>query len=347
MTRFGFDISTWQDSPLVAGHVDFRRMRDYGASFVIIRAGQGKWEDPDFQVSWANAKGILPRNSYFYFDNNYDPKEQAEKYCSIINGDHEGYCWLDLEDPEPGVYKSWKYWYDFLVHFRSICNYPIGIYSNYWYMRDMLQFTTAAQRDWFKQFPLWLASYPSNPFVFDHSLIRIPPPWNEYVMIQSGTPAIGIAAGVESEEIDYNIWMKEDQFSVFFPSTGEPDMADYIEIKSTVATEGRSIRAQTTYPNPPHILGTRLGQINAGQVGKANPNDSYTYAQDVIISGEVMARAGDKWWKVYEPMAGWVAQRHLGRDYTTTRLVTDNPPPDEEYILHVKNGVTRRFIPSE
>lgn len=354
MTIFGFDISTWQDSPLVAGHVDFRKMRDYGASFVVIRAGQGNWKDPDFQISWANAKGVLPRNSYYYFDNDYDPKIQSENYCSIINGDHEGYCWLDLEDPNPGVFKNWRFWYDFLVHFRSLCNYPIGIYTNYWYFIEMTQFATASEKAWFKQFPLWLASYPPNPFIVDHSLIKIPPPWMKYVMLQSGTPAIGSAAGVESEDIDYNIWMEEDQFSIFFPPTGEPEpMSDYIELKSTVSTEYRSIRDQVSYPNPPHIFGaTSISKrIQPGNTAKANPTDFYRYAQDVLISGEVHARAGDIWWKVYEAngtaISGWSAEIHKGIRYLNTRLVTEVLPPSEEYIIHVKDGVQRKFIPDE
>jgi hypothetical protein len=116
---FGFDISTWQDSPSIPGVIDFQAMRDYGGRFVIIKAGQGNWKDPDFDVSWKNAKGILPRATYWFYDNRYPPKEQAEKYFEIIKGDLEGMCWLDLEDRQVGIYSGWRGWYDFIVALKD------------------------------------------------------------------------------------------------------------------------------------------------------------------------------------------------------------------------------------
>jgi hypothetical protein len=213
---FGFDVSTWQNSPLVAGDIDFQKMKDYGSSFVIIRAGQGNWKDDDFDKSWDNAKGILPRNSYFFYDNRYKPQVQARNYFEIIKRDPEGFCWLDLEHTVQGDYGRWEDWYDFLAEFHSLCKYPVGIYTGYWYFTDRVKFATSYQKQFFSKYPLWLASYPADPFNVDHSQIRIPYPWTRYVMLQSGTPAIGLDAGVESREIDYNIWMKDTEFATFF-----------------------------------------------------------------------------------------------------------------------------------
>lgn len=219
---FGFDISTYQDSPLIAGNVDFQKMRSYGASFVVIRAGQGNWKDEDFDRSWDNAKGILPRASYFFFDNRYKPQEQARKYVEIISRDPEGFCWLDLEHTVQGQYGRWQDWYDFLAEFHRLCKYPVGIYTGYWYFTDRIKFATSYQKQFFAKYPLWLASYPTDPFNVDHSQIRIPYPWTRYVMLQSGTPAIGHAAGVESEDIDYDIWMKDTEFATFWGATQPP-----------------------------------------------------------------------------------------------------------------------------
>jgi GH25 family lysozyme M1 (1,4-beta-N-acetylmuramidase) len=201
----GFDISTWQDSPTIPGNVDFQKMRDGGASFVIVKAGQGNWVDPDFATSWKNAKGVLPRASYFYFDNRYPPDTQARKYFDIIRQDLEGMCWLDLEDRNAGVYAGFRNWYDFLEELKRI--YPgvrAGIYTNFFYWVEYMTYATRAERDYFLQYPLWLASYPVDPFNPPYSSMMVPLPWLECLILQSGTPPIGYDAGVESKEIDYN-----------------------------------------------------------------------------------------------------------------------------------------------
>lgn len=204
----GVDISTWQDSPLIAGHVDFIKMREWGIDFVIIRAGQGNWKDPDFDTSWKNAKGILPRASYFYYDNRYPPQDQARKYWETIKYDLEGVCWLDLEDRQAGVYAGWRNWYDFIAELKRI--YPavrIGIYTNFFYWMDYITYATNAQRDYFGQFPLWLANYGdtgSDPLNPNYADVLVPLPWLDYVILQTGTPAIGEAVGVESKDVDYN-----------------------------------------------------------------------------------------------------------------------------------------------
>jgi GH25 family lysozyme M1 (1,4-beta-N-acetylmuramidase) len=195
----GFDISKWQ------GAVSFQKMKAGGASFVIVKAGQGNWADPMFETNWRNAKGVLPRSSYWYYDNRYPPDAQARKYFDILRGDLEGMCWLDLEDRNAGVYQGWQGWYDFLEEFKAV--YPgarLGIYSNFFYIVEMLSFATRAQRDYFGQYPFWLANYGLDAFHPDYSTIMVPLPWLEPLILQSGTPAIGLDAGVESLEIDFN-----------------------------------------------------------------------------------------------------------------------------------------------
>jgi hypothetical protein len=195
----GFDVSKWQ------GQIDFVKMRGGGASFVILKAGQGNWADPMFAENWQSAKGVLPRASYWYFDNRYPPDAQARKYFDIIKSDLEGMCWLDLEDRNAGVYQGWQSWYDFLEEFKRI--YPgarVGIYSNFFYVVEMLSYASRAQRDYFLQYPLWLANYGLDAFHPAYSSIMVPLPWLECLILQSGTPAIGPDAGVESLEIDYN-----------------------------------------------------------------------------------------------------------------------------------------------
>jgi GH25 family lysozyme M1 (1,4-beta-N-acetylmuramidase) len=225
---FGFDISTYQDSPAIPGNVDFRKMRDYGASFVIIKAGQGDWMDPDFWTNWHNSKGVLPRSSYWYYDNHYDPKVQAQKYWNILKIDPEGVCWVDLEDRESGG--GWRKWYDFLEEFRRVSGMPserVGIYTGFYYWTEYLKLATEAQLEYFALYPLWLASYPPDPFHPDYKNILCPPPWCTPLILQSGTPAIGKAAGVESLDIDYDIFNGDlARFSNYFDLSIKPPEGD-------------------------------------------------------------------------------------------------------------------------
>jgi GH25 family lysozyme M1 (1,4-beta-N-acetylmuramidase) len=228
---FGFDVSTWQDASTIPGNIDFAKMRDYGASFVVIKASQGDFADVDFVTNWKNAKGVLPRSSYHYYDNRYDPKVQARKYTDVLRTDSEGIYWLDLEDRSAATFAGWRKWYDFLEEMKILTpGIKLGIYTNFYYWVEYLRFATDLQLDYFKQYPLWLASYPEDPFHPDYRNILCPPPWDSPLILQSGTPAIGLDAGVESKDIDYNQFNgTREQFAaryivgeIFPPEDGEP-----------------------------------------------------------------------------------------------------------------------------
>ena len=213
---FGFDISCWQDSPAIPGNVNFQKMRDYGASFVIIKATQGDFKDADFDTHWRSSKGILPRAAYHYYDNRYDPKTQARTFYAAIQHDPEGIAWVDLEDRTVSTYSGWRRWYDFLEEFKRLSGLRVGIYTGFYYWIENMRTATTAQLDYFLNYPLWLAAYSTDPLHPYYAGIKCPPPWDTPVILQSGTPAIGLQAGVESKEIDY------DQFN------GDQSRFDYI-----------------------------------------------------------------------------------------------------------------------
>jgi GH25 family lysozyme M1 (1,4-beta-N-acetylmuramidase) len=308
----GFDISKWQ------GNVDFAKMRDGGCSFVIVKAGQGNWADPMFETNWRNAKGVLPRASYWYYDNRYPPDAQARKYFDILRGDLEGMCWLDLEDRSTGVYMGWQGWFDFLEELKAV--YPgakIGIYSNFYYIVEMLSFATKAQRDYFGKYPLWLANYGLDAFHPAYSSIMVPLPWLECLILQSGTPAIGLDAGVESLEIDYNQFNGDmAKFSQYFklssgevitsdpvlppPQEGEtmqgtikPGYALKIRDATGADTGKRLIAGDVVYGavtggriyfHRVYRLGTVVEETpgNAATVDPANPATAFMYLADVV-----------------------------------------------------------------
>jgi len=210
----GCDISYGQGYPPRFPVVDFRKMRDYGFDFVIMKAGQRHYQDPAFKYNWPAAKGILSRGSYWYYDNTYSPFLQADNYWRTIRNDVEGICWLDLEDRNSGNARGWRHWYDFLETFKTLSklsNAQIGIYSAYWYIREELLNASWSEREYFRRYPLWLADYGphgSDPLHRDFSKVSVPMPWSDddCLIVQTGTPVIGESAGVYSLELDYNVF---------------------------------------------------------------------------------------------------------------------------------------------
>jgi GH25 family lysozyme M1 (1,4-beta-N-acetylmuramidase) len=280
---FLFDVSHWQ------GKIDFNKMKSYGASAVIMKASQGNWEDDRFAENWKASKGVLPRASYHYYDNRYPPKEQAHAWFEAIQHDLEGMCWLDLEDSQTGLYAGWRAWYDFIAELLAI--YPgarIGIYSNFYYIVERLSYATTSQRNYFGQFPLWLASYQIDPFKPRYASILIPQPWLEYLILQSGTPAIGLDAGVESKEIDYNQFNGDPiKFLKFFgaaPAIPEiPTQPEEGTMKGTVLL-GYSLNVRRTDNNL--VIGAlRVNDVVYGDVA----NNRISYNQIHRADGRVEA----------------------------------------------------------
>lgn len=210
----GADISFWQGYPPAHPVVDFAKMRRYGFQFVIIKASERNYPDPAFSINWQAAKGILPRGTYHYYRNDFNPITQAGKYWTTIRDDMEGICWLDLEDRNDGSFRGWRNWYDFLEAFKTLSglsNSRIGIYTAYWYWREEMLHAAWSEREYFRRYPLWLADYGvkgSDPLQPDWGKKAVPTPWHddECLIVQTGTPVIGLQAGVYSREIDFNFF---------------------------------------------------------------------------------------------------------------------------------------------
>jgi hypothetical protein len=322
----GFDISKWQ------GAVSFQKMKAGGASFVIVKAGQGNWADPMFETNWRNAKGVLPRSSYWYYDNRYPPDAQARKYFDILRGDLEGMCWLDLEDRSTGVYKGWQGWYDFLEEFKAV--YPgakIGIYSNFYYIIEMLSFATKAQRDYFGQYPLWLANYGLDAFHPAYSSIMVPLPWLECLILQSGTPAIGLDAGVESLEIDYNQFSGDaNKFASYFKLTETPGgevMPPQEGNDMAIASKWRATwGAGCNKRIAPNVSNTPIGMI---------PTGAEFEALDYFIPPGI-PETQERWGKLVD--GSWVALIYSSQP--RAELVAPPPEPADEITVSVEADIT-------
>ena len=192
----GADISKYQDDPKTPEVVDFQQMKDYGFSFVVMRVGQGNFIDREWHKHRLNSRGILPRAAYWFFDPYYPPELQAD-LCLIALGNErlEGRLWLDLEFWWGGSYTAPRHWKHFLDIIKS-AGIRTGIYtSKSWWDAH----AAGADMSYFGKEESWIAQYYT-------ALTRVPAGFREPMLWQSGTPAIGLAAGVESLEIDFNHW---------------------------------------------------------------------------------------------------------------------------------------------
>lgn len=326
----GADVSFWQDDNSTPQRIIFSDMVRQGASFVIIRAGQGEWADPDFSVNWIKAKEDgLPRGAYWYYDSRYDPVKQAELFASLVRNDPpELELWLDLEEHLGGPFGGYANWEKFLNRLRQLLPLTkVGIYTGYYYINGRIP---SAEFTYFSQFPLWLAWYSDNP-----ANVLIPKPWTTCLYWQWGTPSWGMAWGCESQEIDMNLFngTKED-FNRRYTLSGDISVEHYYKVTATVASEYRTIRSHE-YPN---IKGGRIGQINAGAFGKCRVDDVYVYNANVA-DGIYQAHTGDRWLHITEangvPIDGWVAEVHLGRRYLVVEEIGAPTPPSPSHVVEV------------
>jgi GH25 family lysozyme M1 (1,4-beta-N-acetylmuramidase)/SH3-like domain-containing protein len=216
----GTDISYYQDLPETPQGVDFNKMKG-AADFVIIRAGQNLWQDPDFHENWSGSKlAGIPRGTYWFYDNRVEPVKQAEMWFQTLGGDlGELPLFADIEHQVAGQYFGWRQWYAFLERLRTLVgDKEIGIYSspNYWRENAPNSSSQASELEYFHRYPLWIAHYGVDE-------PRIPEPWDgdEWLFWQFTSVGDGKAFGAESKGIDLNYFNGEE--SLFRRRFGLPE----------------------------------------------------------------------------------------------------------------------------
>lgn len=194
----GTDCSFYQDDNNTPQKIDFVKMREAGASFTILRAGQRTWNDPDFADYWRAAKAAdLPRGSYWYYDNDAPPKIQVDLWVKAIGADYpECGLWADFEDRTGAMYAGEKNYKEFmeLLKDRFPTMVEIGVYTaHYFWMERIKDFA------YWHQYPLWIANYSVDK-------PRVPKPWteNKWTFWQFTDKGDGLKYGAESLNIDLN-----------------------------------------------------------------------------------------------------------------------------------------------
>jgi len=343
------DVSYWQQE------INWDVMRSK-TDAAIIRAGGNVWPDAQFENNWSRAKEVgIKRGSYWFYDDRIDPGRQAALWVSLLGNDlPEMEFWCDWENTYGGSFGGLRNVVAFMQSVEALLpGVRVGLYTGYYWFRDHSNpITNATQYAYLKERPLWLGWY-----MADASQVLIPAPWTQLLLWQWGTPAVGALYGVQTEEIDMNTFNGtladfENRYGVTIPPPGGTMPDHFMKLTPNVPNEYRSVRAETNYPVSPHILGSTssTSRIIAGSHGKALPNDFYVYEADVIISGIVRAKRGDKWWKVYEasnaPIEGWSAEIHLGQPYLNVEEIgaTDPTPTLPDISLLITAGDDVQYV---
>lgn len=321
----GFDVSTYQDIPTTPQVIDFAKMKAWGVDFVIIRAGQNKWIDSDFVISWEAARiAGLPRAAYWFYDPRVSPLTQAKIFTDLVRNDPpEGRLWIDLEFPTSwgGTFTGWMHWKAMIEETKRLSGLPVGVYTaNWWWSQQVI-----GDYAYFGQYPLWVAQYTNSA-----ADVILPRGWTKAIIWQDGTPAIGIEVGVESVEIDHNKF--------------NGDVTDFFREFGNVPTPP-IVTPPPTGETMPTITCTTTAQVKT----YSQPNTSSTLM--ALIGNGVTFNASEQqgdW--VHHTDGRWVNVMKNGVKVITVTVVTPPPPPPPPTktltnLIHVYNDGSINVVP--
>lgn len=279
---------------------------------VILRAGQNLWPDVQFQRSYFEAKRVgLLVGAYWFYDDRASPGAQADTFKLQLAGKMlELEAFIDWENTYGGQFRGLGNVVAMMQRLESF-QLPIkdvGMYTgNYWFRANSNPIANAGQYVYLKNKPLWEAWYTDNP-----ANVLIPPPWNRITHWQFGTPTV--EWGQKTREIDMNYFNGTQQ--EFVERYGETYMATWTGRTKTEAKVWRDV----------------------GLVQIATIPDG----TDITGDGEKTI-SGTKYLHITtSKYVGWTKAEWVTYEYQT--LPPPPPPPANEYIMHVKDGIARKFV---
>ena len=153
----GIDVSTWQGR-----YIDYKKVKNSGIDFVIIRAGYGRetdQKDDCFEINYKNAKAaglLVGAYWYSYAISAEDAVKEAETCMKCINGKKFDLpVFLDLE--EQSQFAKGRNFCDNIV--KSFCKaiikggFKTGLYISYLPLVNFIRETVR------NKYTLWIAQY--------------------------------------------------------------------------------------------------------------------------------------------------------------------------------------------
>ncbi len=288
--QLGCDISKYQ------GKVDFFKMKKAGIKFVIIRAGYGTTEDPNFKsyIDGAIKAGLLVGVYWFMYGGTVAKAiSNAKKCLEVINPYKDKIVlgvWADWEyhsDEKAGVVLSNATRSAIVRAFLNTVSengYFTGIYSNQDYIES-----GKFQSDLIKDYPLWYAWY-NKTYIDSYGMKGkdgYPYFW------QYTSKANGPSYGVSSDDIDLNrgyfrlidvpstnSTVKGVTVDQFTPKKGNPD--DWIKVISNLKKAMNSTFG-LAFPINGIIDNVLICNLNNISLGQNNPLTDMNYVLQQIF----------------------------------------------------------------
>lgn len=237
MALKGIDVSRWQ------GTIDWKKVKDSGIQFVIIKAGgsdDGYYTDSKFEENYKGAKAAGLKVGAYYFNGksfitHAEGIKQAEHFASIIKGktfEFPVYCDVEVQSPsdKEGTTSATIAFCEYM----ESAGYWVGIYG-----ADSLTFDSLLNYNKVKCYALWVARWGGTP-KRDHGI---------HQTTDSGK-VDGIQGNVDLDTalIDYEPLIKAKALNGFSqaPDGSETDLS--ISMPSTLKTYKKSADVQLS-PN--------------------------------------------------------------------------------------------------
>lgn len=351
----GIDIAVWD------GHGFPYKTTNWAAytwPFAWIKISEGTVIDPLFPRQWEAARGHTLRGPYHYFRPFVDPKTSALRAITYLDGDKgELPIALDIETTDGRTdtlarAKTWLSWYEQETGIRPI------IYSRYSFLFDVCH---AENHPWLENYKLWISRYPFDGIedraerdqriaevVSGAFTLRLPTPrapfkrvcFYQWTALLKPEQVPGYYTGPRGKlEVDGNFYLGteqelRDEFNISGPPIPDPEpeppLGDPMLIGEVIVTE-LNIRP---------VAGTAEAAI-----GKLKKGDR------VEASGEW----NNGWWGITKitranvnvPLPGPLCFAFEGENNGYIKDITPAPVPTGEFMLHVKDGVTRKFVPEK
>ncbi len=228
MKTYGIDVSTHQDDPRTARVIDWTKPKLRGVKFVIHRAVYGADIDADFLVNWPRMRenGYL-RGAYGFWDytaGNPGPEAQARAFAAVMRPDPGDMPvhWGDFEYPGYGYpalpprISCLEQMRRYILTLEDASGRAAGFYMN----GAMIQYLMSDNGrrvdlpEWMRVRGLWLAAWPEVPagYTLESYIERVGwtpylyGQWAKYRLWQAGTPAYGLEMGMESKDIDFDVF---------------------------------------------------------------------------------------------------------------------------------------------
>jgi len=158
-TRIGIDISKWQ------GDVDFKKLKNAGVEFVILRVGSTKGTKGDYFVDGKFKQNIKRANEVgmpvgIYFYSYATSKEKAIADANWILEQIKDYK-VDL--PIAFDWENWSFYNDFNLSFfglTDMANSFLDVFKEAGYEGMLYSSRNYLEQIWLKtDYPIWLAHY--------------------------------------------------------------------------------------------------------------------------------------------------------------------------------------------